>query len=159
MRQAAHLRAVILSVSEQLNQMSVYIRESLASPGGVATMPAPAIAPPRPRTAPPPRPRTTPASKPQARPRQYNAMRIVTAATATLFSFAVLTGATELGLHGFKFFVFRQTGTGETGQPDHETDQQFLAQQAAAAKGAAPKPATQKTHRPGRHSANIPSGS
>ena len=158
-REAAHLRAVILSLSEQLSQMSAYLRENLAGPGGVATMPAPAIAPPRPRTAPSPRPRTTPADKPQARPRQYNAMRMVTAATATLLSFAVLTGATELGLHGFRFFVFRQTGTGETGQPDHETDQQFLAQQAAAAKGATSKPATQTTHRPGRHSANIPSGS
>jgi hypothetical protein len=175
-KEAAHLRAVMLSLSEQLGQMSAYIGENLASPGGLATMPAPAIAPaqmsavapPRPRTA-PPRPRTTSANKPQARPRQYNAMRIATAATATLFSFAALTGATELGLHGFKFFVFRQTGTGETGQPDTETDQQFLAQQAAAAKGAmskpaaarsvALKPATQKAHRPGRHSANTISGS
>jgi hypothetical protein len=60
-------------------------------------------------------------------------MRIAAAATAALFSFAVLTGAVEMGLHGFKFFVFRQTGTGETGQPDTKTDQQFLAQQAAAA--------------------------
>ena len=158
-REAAHLRAVILSLSEQLSQMSAYLRENLETPGGVATMPAPAVVPPRPRTPPPPRPRSTLASKPQARPRQYNAMRVVTAATATLLSFAVLTGATELGLHGFKFFVFRQTGTGETGQPDHETDQQFLAQQAAPAKGATFKPATHKTHRPGRHSANIPSGS
>jgi hypothetical protein len=175
-KEAAHLRAVMLSLSEQLGQMSAYIGENLASPGGLATMPTPAIAPaqmsavapPRPRTA-PPRPRTTTANKPQARPRQYNAMRIATAATATLFSFAALTGATELGLHGFKFFVFRQTGTGETGQPDTETDQQFLAQQAAAAKGAvskpaaarpaALKPATQKAHRPGRHSANTISGS
>jgi hypothetical protein len=163
-KEAAHLRAVILSLSEQLSQMSAYIKENLATPGGAATMPAPAAVPPRPvpprpRTAPPPRPSSALASKPQARSRQYNAMRIVTATTATLLSFAVLTGATELGLHGFKFFVFRQTGTGETGQPDHETDQQFLAQQAAAAKGALPKPATQKTHRPGRHSANTTSGS
>jgi hypothetical protein len=175
-QEAAHLRAVMLSLSEQLGQMSAYIGENLASPGGLATMPTPAIAPaqmsavapPRPRTT-SPKPRTTPANKPQARPRQYNAMRIATAATATLFSFAALTGATELGLHGFKFFVFRQTGTGETGQPDTETDQQFLAQQAAAAKGAvskpaaarpaALKPATQKAHRPGRHSANTISGS
>jgi hypothetical protein len=162
-KEAAHLRAVILSLSEQLSQMSAYIRESLASPGGVATMPAPAIAPaqmpavapprprtgsPRPRTAPtrpPTGPRSAPTEKPQARPRQYNAMRIATAATATLFSFAALTGATEIGLHGFKFFVFRAGGTGESA-PSVPTDQQFLAQQAAAAKAA-------HTHTPGRHSA------
>jgi hypothetical protein len=170
-KEAAHLGAVILSLSEQLGQMSAYIRENLASPGGLATLPAPAIAPPRPRTTPEPRtrpsspsarparparsarlarPRTTPANESQARPRQYNAMRIATAATATLFSFAALTGATELGLHGFKFFVFRETGVGETG-PTAPTDQQFVAQQAAAAKAAAAKAAT--PHRPGKHSA------
>jgi hypothetical protein len=170
-KEAAHLGAVILSLSEQLGQMSAYIRQNLASPGGLATMPTPAIAPaqmpaiapPRPRTTPEPRtrpsapsarPRTTPASKPQARPRQYNAMRIATAATATLFSFAALTGATELGLHGFKFFVFRESGVGETS--GNSTDQSFLAQQAAAAKAAAAKGAAAKaaaTHRPGKHSA------
>jgi hypothetical protein len=163
-KEAAHLRAVILSLSEQLSQLSAYIRDNVASPGGLATMPTPAIAPPqmpavappRPRTAPPrprtapPRPRTAPAEKPQARPRQYNAMRIATAATATLFSFAALTGATEIGLHGFKFFVFRAGGTGESA-PNVPTDQQFLAQQAAAAK-------TAVAHTPGRHSAKIVSG-
>jgi hypothetical protein len=183
-KETAHLRAVILSLSEQLGQMSAYMRENLASPGGLATMPAPAIAPPRPRSRPgapsarPPRPagprttsvrrRTAPTRKPQARARQYNAMRVAAAATATLFSFAALTGTAELAGHGFKFFVFRQTGTGETGQPDTETDQQFLAQQAAAAKGVVSKPAaaksaasraaTQNAHRPGRHSAKSTSG-
>jgi hypothetical protein len=144
-QEAAHLRAVILSLSEQLSQMSAYITENFASPGGgLATMPAPAITPPRPRT--------TPASKPQPRPRQYNAMRIATAATATLFSFAAITGATELGLHGFKFFVFRAGGTGETAGTVG-TDQQFLAHQAAAAKAGA-----QNAHKPGRHSAETTSG-
>jgi hypothetical protein len=153
-KEAAHLRAVILSLSEQLSQMSAYIRENLASPGALATVPAPAIAPPRPeprlgarsaRPTSPARPRTAPTGKPQARPRQYQAMRIATAATATLFSFAALTGATEIALHGFKFFVFRSGGTGETA-PTVGTDQQFLAHQAAAAKAAA-------SHTPGRHSA------
>ena len=165
-KEAAHLRAVILSLSEQLGQMSAYIGENLASPGGLATMAVPAIAPPKSRTrpgAPSARPRTAPERKPQARPRQFNSMRVATAATVALFSFAALTGTAELAGHGFKFFVFRQTGTGETGQPDTETDQQFLAQQAAAAlgvvskpaaaKSAASKAATQNAHKPGRHSA------
>ncbi len=78
-------------------------------------------------------------------------MRVAAAATAALFSVAVLTGAAEMGLHGFKFFVFRQTGTGETGQPDNETDQQFLAQQAAAAHHAAAPTAHHAVKPKGRH--------
>jgi hypothetical protein len=169
---AAHLRAVILSLSEQLSQMSAYIMENLESPSALAAIPAPTIAPPRPRTRPgapparvprprtapakpaglagPARPRTTPTRKPQARPRQYQAMRIATAATATLFSFAVITAAAEIGMHGFNFFVFRSGGTGETA-PTVGTDQQFLAHQAAAAKAVA-------AHTPGRHSAKHTSG-
>ena len=82
-------------------------------------------------------------------------MRIATGATAVMFSIAAITGAAEIGLHGFKFFVFRGGGTGETA--GSETDQQFLAQQAAAAKAAA-KPTAHKAHTPGRHSAKKTSG-
>lgn len=176
-KEAAHLRAVILSLSEQLSQMSAYITENLVTPGGLATMPAPAtapaptpaMAPPRPRTRPgarPAEPETTPAKKPQGRPRQFQAIRVATAATAALFSVAVISGAAEIGTHGFKFFVFRAGGTGETAGT--ETDQQFLAQQAAAAKAAAQKGAPAKSapaksalakaHTPGRHSAKSTSG-
>ncbi len=35
--------------------------------------------------------------------------------TAAMILFALTAGATEVALHGFKFFVFRATGTGETG--------------------------------------------
>jgi hypothetical protein len=96
-----------------------------------ATRPAgPATTPAKPATR-PAKPATTPAKKPQKPGRQQQAIRIATAATAALFLFAVGTGATEIGLHGFPFFVFRPGGTGET--RGHETDQQFLARQAAAA--------------------------
>jgi hypothetical protein len=78
-------------------------------------------------------------------------MRVATAATATLFSVAAISGAAEIGLHGFKFFTFRSGGTGETAGTVG-TDQQFLAQQAAA------KAAVQKAHTPGRHSAKSTSG-
>jgi hypothetical protein len=147
--EAAHLRAVILSLSERLSEMSAYVAQNLGSPGNqTATRPAviapaqtPAIAPRTPKTG----PGAPAARKPQKQPRQYQAMRIATAATATLFSFAALTGATEIALHGFKFFVFRSGGTGETA-PTVGTDQQFLARQAAAAKATA-------SHTPGRHSA------
>jgi hypothetical protein len=83
------------------------------------------------RPAGPAKPRTTPTKKQQKRPRQSQAMRIATATTAALLLFAVGTGVTEVALHGFQFFVFRSGGTGET--RGDETDQQFLARQAAAA--------------------------
>jgi hypothetical protein len=167
-KEAAHLGAVILSLSEQLSQVSAYIRQNLASPGRLATMSAPAItpprpgpAPPRPRTRPgtpparpsslagPARPTTGPARKPQTQGRQFNAMRIATAATATLLAFAVVSAGVEIGTFGFKFFTFRETGAGETG-PNPGTDQQFLAKQAAAKAAAA--------HTPGKHSAKSTSG-
>jgi hypothetical protein len=163
-KEAAHLRAVILSLSEQLSQMSAYITANLVLPGALTAMPAPAtapeptptIAPPKPGTRPgapaarPTRAGTTPAKQPQGRPRQFQAMRIATVATAGLFSVAAITGAAEIGMHGFKFFTFRQGGAGETAGT--QTDQQFLAQQAAAARAA------QAPHVPGKHSAKSTSG-
>jgi hypothetical protein len=132
-KEAARLRAVILGLSEQLTQMSAYVSQNLQSPGTPATIPAsgsPSVSPPRPRPA-PPRPRPTRARKPLKRPRQYQAMRVTTYATTALLLFAVITSAAEMGLHGFKFFVFRPGGTGETS--GSETDQQFLARQAVTA--------------------------
>ena len=98
----------------------------------------------------PARQRTTPAQ--QTAGRQRKAMRIAAGATATLFAFAVITAGVEIGTFGPKFFVFREAGAGETGGA--ETDQNFLAQEAAAAKTAA-----QKAHTPGRHSAKSTSHS
>ena len=135
-KEAAHLRAVILSLSEQLSQMSAYLRENLGSPGGLATMPAPAIAPPRPRARPgarsagtvrpitePERPTTARPGKPIARPtttsqgRQARVARKMVAMLAILVSFGVVSGVTELALHGGPFFIFRANGAGasETG--------------------------------------------
>jgi len=37
--------------------------------------------------------------------------------------FAVITGTAEVALHGFRFFVFRSTGTGETGPDGLQEDQ------------------------------------
>jgi hypothetical protein len=187
-KEAAHLQAVILSLSEQLGQMSAYITQNLVNPGRLATTPAPttepapAIAPSRPRTRPgapaarpartaakprpgsrpgaplarPAGPEATPAGKPQGRPRQFQAMRVATAATAALFLFAVVSAGVEVATFGLKFFVFR-TAVGESG-PGVPTDQQFLAQEAASAheaadKAAAAKPPAHKAHTPGRHSA------
>jgi len=95
------------------------------------------------------RPGRTPARQPQKPLRQRHAIRFATWATATLVLFAVICGATEVGLHGFKFFVFRGGGVGETGGT--ETDQQFLARQAAAHHVVAPKaPHDRKSHKTDR---------
>ena len=71
----------------------------------------------KPAHAPAAKPRTGKAAAPRAKPkaRQLVAIRVMTVITATLVLFAVVTGVTEIGLHGFAFFVFRSVGTGETG--------------------------------------------
>jgi hypothetical protein len=110
------------------------------------TRPAkPATGPARPAARPdakPARPDTRPAAAPDKKPqkpgRQRQAMRVASYGTATLLAFAVLTGATEIGLHGFKFFVFRGGGVGQTS--GSETDQQFLARQAPPHHVPAPAP-------------------
>jgi hypothetical protein len=79
-------------------------------------------------------------------------MRLATGATATLLSIAVVAGAAEVGMHGFKFFVFRGGGVGQTAGT--ETDQQFLARQAQQARraAAAEQAAARQTAAPrGRH--------
>jgi hypothetical protein len=161
-REARELLARLDSMSGELSRVAAYVTENLGVPAVPATpalapaLPdaAPALPGPRPaspqtrpakpdsrparpdsKPAEPAKPRTTPPSKPQKRPRQLQAMRIATYSTAALLSFAVISGAAELGLHGYKFFVFRAGGVGQT--PGNETDQQFLARQAAAAHHAA----------------------
>jgi hypothetical protein len=62
-------------------------------------------------------------------------MRIATGATATLLALSVIGGAAQIGKHGFKFFVFREAGVGQTS--GSETDQSFLTKQKAAAHHAA----------------------
>jgi hypothetical protein len=57
-------------------------------------------------------------------------MRVATAGTVALVSVAAIGAVTYTGVHGFKFFVFRESGQGET--PGSFTDANFLARQAAA---------------------------
>jgi hypothetical protein len=77
-------------------------------------------------------------------------MRVATAATVSLFSIALVAAGANIAHFGFKFFTFREAGAGETG--GSQTDQNFLAQQAAAAKAAA------QAHTPGKHSAKSTAG-
>jgi hypothetical protein len=103
-----------------------------AKPAAIpAAKPAHQRAATTPKTAPKATPASTPKSTPRAKPkaRQLVAIRVMTVIAATLVLFAVVTGVTEIALHGFAFFVFRSVGTGETapgglqenqgpGQPD-----------------------------------------
>jgi len=152
--EAAELRAHLLAMSAELARVAAYVTENLASPPqpGVKTISVPVLEPAtepgampvaepaakpaaRPATAPRTRPATRPgprpATKPTAKPktRQYKAMRRISVAAAALVLLVGVSGATEIGLHGFKFFVFRSSGTGATngnalkenqgpGQPD-----------------------------------------
>ena len=85
------------------------------------------MATPTPAAKPTPGART--AGKPNARSRQYVTVRAMSIFTAALVLFALTAGASDVALHGFKFFVFRSAGVGETsgsglqenqgpGQPD-----------------------------------------
>jgi hypothetical protein len=78
------------------------------------------------------KPGPQPAGKPGARSvkkpasgqgRQVVAFRFVAIAASALFLFAAAAGAVEIHLHGFDFFVFRSTGTGETGPTGLQEDQ------------------------------------
>jgi hypothetical protein len=98
------------------------------------------------RPAKPARPTATPAKKPQKRSRQEQAMRVATAGTAALLSIAAIGAVTAIGIHGFSFFVFRESGQGET--PGNFKDANFLARQAAAQHhDSAPKGRHHKTPR------------
>jgi hypothetical protein len=107
--------------------------EPAAEPGAAPSA-RPAAAPrARPGGSPAARPGATPTARPAAKPnaksRQHAAVRVMSVFTAAMVLFALTAGGTEVALHGFKFFVFRSAGTGQTsgsglqenqgpGQPD-----------------------------------------
>jgi len=45
---AAQMRAALMAMSDELSRVAAYVSENLGNPSALATMPAPAIAPPRP---------------------------------------------------------------------------------------------------------------
>jgi hypothetical protein len=156
---AAGLTAALLAMSGELGRVAAYVTDNLAVPLLPATRPM-ALPSPRPAAEPqvPPvtRPETRPATKPavrpakpETRPRQFKAIRLATAGAACLVLFAVAAGATQVEVHGYQFFVFRQGGTGSTG--GNTTDDQFLAHQAAAHHAAKGRGAIGSQPARGRH--------
>jgi hypothetical protein len=154
-QEAAEMRAACLSMSEQLGRLAAYVTENFAVPGGTpatlragaptaALVAAPAVdLPARPATpaTEPERPATRPAGRPAGKPgkpaarpatetrgRQARAARKLAALLAVTVMVGLASGATELALHGGKFFIFRANGAGATetgpvenqgpGQPD-----------------------------------------
>jgi hypothetical protein len=100
-------------------------------PGGPAS--APGTRTPKPGSAPgtrpggPARQTATPTKQGDTQGRQRRAMRVAVAGTAALLSVAAVGAVTMTGIHGFKFFTFRESGQGET--PGTFTDANFLAGQ------------------------------
>ncbi len=112
-------------------------------PGARPDLPAKSSPRPATKTARPDRPGTKPGgpAKQTATPtkmgqaggqrptagRQRRAARIVMAGTAALLSVALVGAVTYTGIHGFSFFVFRESGQGET--PGSFKDANFIAGQ------------------------------
>jgi hypothetical protein len=130
-REAAELRAHLLALSAELGRVAAYVTENLSRPATpVKAQPArPATAPAaKPAAEPVTKRQAQPAAKPAARPRQLVAMRRVSVAVAALVALALTAGITEVALHGYQFFVFRQGGTGSTPGTIIK-DNQFLARE------------------------------
>jgi len=150
--QAAKIRAGILKLSADLGGVATNFTEDLLSPAKPASKPAaPSAAEPAAKLATTPaakpavgsaatpatRSVAAPATKPgvsprrtkpqaqassKAKNRQVSAARKVTAALVALTLAGVVTGATEVVLHGPAFFVFRANGSGAS-QTGPEEDQ------------------------------------
>ena len=158
-QEAAELKAALLAMSVELGWVAAYVTDNLAAPVQPAARPL-TLPPPRPVAEPlalpvsrlGTRPTTKPAvqpAKPEARPRQFKAIRLAAVGAAGLVLFALAAGSTEVAMHGYQFFVFRQGGTGSTG--GNTTDDQFLAQQAAAHHAAKGHPGLGSHPAKGRH--------
>lgn len=87
----------------------------------------PGTRPARPAAEPGTRPATKPASRPGSKPkpkgRQLGAMRKMAAALVVALTVGLISGATEIALHGFSFFMFRNAGAGAGNSQDLEENQ------------------------------------
>lgn len=132
--EAAEVHTAVKSMQTELSELAERIRNTLPHP--VVAPEPPAQPKPRPRPGPQERhtgpqeraagrPAVRAPGKPSARAaerpvsglgRQAAAMRFAVIATSALFMVAVVAGVMEVHLHGWKFFIFRSVGTGETGR-------------------------------------------
>jgi hypothetical protein len=130
---AADLLTSARTMSSELGRVAAYVTENLTSPGLLPiTKPAerpeakPGSEPTVKPEARPTRPATKPTAHPSARPsarraarsatrpngRQVKALRKIVIALVAVFLVGAVSGTTEIALHGFSFFVFRNAGAG-----------------------------------------------
>jgi len=107
-REAAELRAAVLEMSAGLGGV-VSRTEGLIGPAKPVTKPAGQLT-----TQSAARPATKPRTRPGtgAKGRQVRAMRKVVIAFVALSLVGVISGAVEIKMHGFSFFLFRNVGAG-----------------------------------------------
>jgi hypothetical protein len=113
-------RAVATPAAESAGQPTAAAPAGPAGGSRARTATAPGV---RPARQPAAMPTARPGAKPNGKSRQHAAVRAMTIFTAAMVVFALTAGASEVALHGFKFFVFRSTGTGETGPNGGQEDQ------------------------------------
>ncbi len=149
-QEAAEMRAAVLSMSEQLGRLAAYVTDNFAIPRDTPTalrtgapaalVAAPPVASPPVPAGPAARP-APPATRPVAKPgkstaqpatgtrgRQARTARKMAAVLAVAVMVGLVSGGSELALHGGRFFIFRANGAGATetgptenqgpGQPD-----------------------------------------
>jgi hypothetical protein len=126
--QAAEIRSTMMRLTSELTGMAAYVTQALGTAPPTQAPPTPTPPTPTPSTpaapssaamafAPPATERAArPAGKTNAKSRQHAAVRVMSIFTAAMVLFALTAGGAEVALHGFKFFVFRSAGTGETGR-------------------------------------------
>jgi hypothetical protein len=102
-REVAEQREAVMTMSADLGQLAAYVLDSLDKHAPWQARPQ---VPDGEELAQPPD--AGPAS------RQVAAMRVMSVVFLVLLLVAVAGGATEIGMHGFEFFVFRSAGTGAT---------------------------------------------
>jgi hypothetical protein len=87
----------------------------------------PGARPARPATKPATRPAKKPAARPASQPtpkgRQLGAMRKMAAALVVALLVGIISGATEIAMHGFSFFMFRNAGAGAGNSQDLDENQ------------------------------------
>jgi hypothetical protein len=137
-REAAEARAEVMKLSAHLGGVASYVAENLSAralPTGRSVdqlmIGAPRERPPAGRVANAKAAQhasaqaaaAKAAANPHAVPRQILAGRVMGIIVLALFMFALLAGTSEVALHGFRFFVFRSVGTGETSGNGLQEDQ------------------------------------
>jgi hypothetical protein len=118
-RQASAQSAAIREAAErEAAELRAAMMEMPAGAGGVVYVTEDLVGPAKPGEQLTTHPATSPATKPPARPgtrkkgRQVRAMRKVMIAFVAFLLVGVISGAVEVAMHGFSFFLFRNTGAG-----------------------------------------------